>query len=109
MKYNYNYRNAEGKAAPYILELGDRIIINPKPDELAEAGYLPYTPPQPTEEEIAAQARLAEIEELKAKLAATDYRVMKAVEGYDCDTLYPNWKEERAAWRDRINELEAMS
>ena len=44
---------------------------------------------------------------VKKRLADTDYIALKSVEGYDVDTLYPDWKASRAALRDQINDLEA--
>ena len=49
---------------------------------------------------------LLEVERLRQKLIETDYITLKYVEGYDCDTLYPGWKQHRKEIRDRINELE---
>ena len=106
MKYNYKYRNAEGEAAPYVLNHNGKKIINPTAEMYAEAGYLPYTP-QLSEEEIAFQESEAEINRCREMLYKTDFIPLKSYEGYDCDTLYPNWKEKRAAWRARINEMEA--
>lgn len=103
MKYNYNYINNDGEAAPYILKSGDVQIINPTEEQYAGAGFYPYHPeatflePDPI---------IAEIVQLKQQLADTDYIALKYVEGYDCDELYPGWKEQRMAIRDRINELE---
>ena len=111
MRYNYNYRNAQGDYAPYVLHLQDgRKVINPTAAMYAEAGYLPYTPPQPTEEEIARQEALASIESLKAQLAESDYKVIKIAEcmaldlpaPYDVAALH----QERQAIRDQINALE---
>ena len=50
---------------------------------------------------------LLEVERIKQELSETDYIALKSIEGYDCDTLYPGWKAQRKALRDRINELEA--
>ena len=49
-----------------------------------------------------------EIAELKAKLAATDYQAIKYAEGYFTDEEYAEMRAQRQAWRDRINELEAV-
>jgi len=49
-----------------------------------------------------------EIQDLQTELQKTDYINFKSNEGYDCDTLYPGWKEQRRAKRDRINELELL-
>lgn len=83
-----------------------RVILNPTKEQLQEAGWVEIQPYQPTEEELQQQAMQQEIEDLKYQLSQTDYIALKAVEGYDCDALYPNWKEDRKALRDRINELE---
>ncbi len=48
-------------------------------------------------------------EQLYRELDATDYIALKALEGYDCDTLYPGWREHRRALRDEINRLEGAS
>ena len=65
--------------------------------------YIPYTESQL--EKIAAKL---EIEELKAKLFATDYKAIKYAEGAMTEEEYADTKAQRQAWRDRINELEAM-
>jgi hypothetical protein len=61
--------------------------------------YIPYT-----EAELA----VFEIAELKKKLGATDYQAIKYAEGFLSDDEYANMKAQRQAWRDRINELEAI-
>lgn len=86
--------------------IGDRRYISPSEAILLQAGYTKVEPQEPTEEEVAALQREQRIEDLKAQLVATDYIALKAVEGYDCDALYPNWKENRAALRNEINRLE---
>ncbi len=49
-----------------------------------------------------------EIEELKQKLFNTDYQAIKFAEGLISEKEYAPIKEERQAWRDRINELEVQ-
>ena len=49
-----------------------------------------------------------EIAELKARLEATDYQAIKYAEGCFTEEEYAPIKAERQAWRDRINELEAI-
>ena len=79
----------------------------------AEAGYLPWTPPQPSESEIEEQERMASIESLKIQLAESDYKVIKVAEctavgepaPYDMAELH----RERQALRDQINALEQMT
>ena len=51
--------------------------------------------------------QLIEIEELKLKLLNTDYQALKYAEGHLSEEEYAPIKEERQAWRDKINELEA--
>jgi len=52
-----------------------------------------------------------EIEQLKARLAETDYMVIKCAEaallGHDMPYDVASLHAERQAWRDRINELES--
>lgn len=63
--------------------------------------YIPYT-----EEELAKMAAEREIAELKAKLRDTDYQAIKYAEGMYTLTEYAPIREQRQAWRDRINHLE---
>lgn len=49
-----------------------------------------------------------EIAELKKKLEATDYQAIKYAEGVLTEEEYAEMKAQRQAWRDRINELEAI-
>lgn len=65
------------------------------------AGFAPIEP-EPTEEEIKA----ARIAELKAKLSATDYAVIKIAEGAATKEDYADLIAQRQAWRAEINELE---
>ena len=106
MKYNYNYKNNNNEFAPYILISGNYQIINPTPEQYANAGYFPYEHDSATHEEINPIKK--EIDDIQKELAKTDYINFKYTEGYDCDTLYPGWKEKRKALRDRINELEDL-
>ena len=58
--------------------------------------------PEPTQEELNA----AEIERLKAELAATDYKCLKYVDGALTEQEYAEVKVYRASLRQRINELQ---
>lgn len=80
------------------------VTYNPSHEDMLSWGYEIYTPVivPPSQSEIISQ----EIESLKEELYKTDYIALKSIEGYDCDTLYPHWKEDRKKLRDRINELE---
>ena len=61
--------------------------------------YVPYT-----------EAQLADIEifDLKDKLYLTDYQAIKYAEGCLTEEEYAEMKVQRQAWRERINELEAV-
>lgn len=100
---NYDYIDANGRPAPNSIVWGGRRIANPSEAQLLAAGY--------RRREVQASAPIddtqARIDALKAELAATDYIALKAIEGYDCDSLYPDWKARRRALRDEINELES--
>lgn len=50
---------------------------------------------------------ISEIKNLKQKLSDTDYQAIKYAEGQLSEEEYQPIKEQRQAWRDRINELEA--
>lgn len=65
--------------------------------------YIPYT-----EAELERIAANREIAELKAKLSETDYKAIKYAEGVITAEEYAETKAQRQAWRDRINELEAI-
>ena len=111
MRYNYHYKNDKGEYAPKVLTLEDgRQVINPTPAMYEAAGYLPYTPPQPTEAEVAEQERQASIESLKMQLAESDYKVIKVAECLACGLDAPYdvavLHQERQALRDQINALE---
>ena len=92
------------------IEVDGRVILNPTEQMLADAGWQKVEPTQPSDEELAAMQRAAEVEELKMQLAESDYKVIKIAEcvacslplPYDADALH----SERQAIRDRINELE---
>lgn len=89
--------------------------------ELSNDGsvYVAPVQPKPTEEELAEQARqqqisqlTAQIDGLKAQIAASDYKIIKTYEyallgeqtEYDIETVHA----ERQALRDQINTLETQ-
>jgi ABC-type Fe3+ transport system substrate-binding protein len=109
MKYNYNYRDKDGNPAPKFLMVNGCQVWNPTAQMYADAGYLPYTPPQPTAEEMAEQQRLARIDELKQLLADSDYKAIKYAEGWLTAEDYADTKAQRQEWRDEINRLEGNS
>lgn len=106
MKYNYNYRNESGEYAPKVLLVDGCEVHGATAAMYAAAGYYPYTPPEPTAEEVAEQQRLARIDELRTLLAESDYKAIKYAEGWITAEDYSAVKAQRQAWRDEINELE---
>lgn len=106
MTNNYNYRDKDGNPAPKFLMVNGCQVWNPTEQMYADAGYLPYTPPTPSAEEVAEMERVAEIERLKEQLAATDYKAIKHAEGWLTTEEYAPTKAQRQQWRERINELE---
>ena len=104
--YTKNGQTISGKR----IEVDGRVILNPTEQMLADAGWQKVKPHQPSEEELAAQARAAEVENLKMQLAESDYKVIKIAECVACGLPLPYDAEalhsERQALRDRINLLE---
>lgn len=104
--YTKNGQTISGKK----IEVDGRVIINPTEQMLADAGWQKVEPTQPSDEELAAQARAAEVENLKMQLAESDYKVIKIAECVACGLPLPYDAEalhsERQAIRDRINLLE---
>lgn len=107
MRYIKNGEYSNGK----VLYLDDRTIIAPTHQQMLDAGWQVYQPPQPTEAELAEMARQNRIAELHQLLDDSDYKVIKIAEcaaigeelPYDAEELH----EQRQGWRDEINELEA--
>lgn len=51
---------------------------------------------------------LKEMAELKWNLSSTDYKAIKYAEGVISEEEYAPIKEQRQAWRARINEIESL-
>ena len=104
------YTNGTQTISGKRIVVDGRIILNPTEQMLADAGWTLVEPIQPSEEELAAIAKAAEVEELKMQLAESDYKVIKIAECVACNLPMPYDAEalhsERQAIRDRINELE---
>ena len=104
------YTNGTTTISGKKIEVDGRVILNPTEQMLADAGWTLVEPIQPSEEELAAMQRAAEVEELKMQLAESDYKVIKIAECAACGLASPydaeQLHEERQALRDRINELE---
>ena len=80
-------------------------LYNGTESEMRALGYEPYIPPvyEPSPESILED----EMRTLQEQLSATDYILFKSLEGYDCDTEYPDWRENRRMLREQYNEKEA--
>lgn len=104
------YTNGTTTISGKRIEVDGCVILNPTPEMLADAGWQKVEPHQPSDEELAAIAKAAEVEELKTQLAESDYKVIKIAECVACGLPLPYDAEalhsERQAIRDRINELE---
>ena len=104
------YTNGQQTISGKKIVVDGRVILNPTPQMLADAGWTKVIPTQPSESELARMERLAEVEELKMQLAESDYKVIKIAECVACGLPLPYDAEalhsERQAIRDRINELE---
>lgn len=83
---------------------------NPTEEMILADGWVEYTTPEPTEEEIANREKAFEIRSAKAELANSDYKIIKCMEAYLCGEELPyNITElhaERNTKRNKINELE---
>ena len=109
MSYNYNYRNENGEYAPKVLLVDCCEVHGATAAMYAAQGYYPYTPPEPTAEEVAEQQRQARIDELKMLLQESDYKAIKYAEGWLTGDEYAYTKAQRQEWRDEINRLEGNS
>lgn len=88
-----------------FIEVDGMKLLSPSEGVLLANGWERVTQ-EPTEEEVAEQLRLAEIDELKALLMESDYKALKFAEGWLTADEYAPIKAERQRWRERINELE---
>lgn len=82
-----------------LLQYG--IIVEDIQPDITFHIFLPYE----NEDDI---ARKAEILSCKESLTNTDYKTQKYIEGQLTDEEWATAKAQRQAWRDRINELEAL-
>lgn len=88
-----------GKDVEWVIDVPG-VEAKPAWDEYEDIQvYIPYS-----EKELAS----FEIADLKAKLTATDYKAIKYAEGLISESDYAPIKEQRQAWRERINELEQV-
>ena len=93
-----------------VIRKDGRQTINPTEEQILADGWVEYTTPEPTEEEIANREKAFEIRNAKAELANSDYKIIKCMEAYLCGEELPyNITElhaERNTKRNKINELE---
>lgn len=87
------------------------ITNNATEEEILSWGYEPYVPTTTAQDEASErEAMILDMiygdDGLIDRLSKTDYIALKSIEGYECDELYPGWKEARKALRDRIDQLE---
>ncbi len=92
-----------GERAQFCNENG-LVIVEIAPDEEGNRRFQIQAIPSPSAKEQAEQ----EIAELKRALADTDYKAIKYAEGLLTAEEYEQTKRQRAVWRARINELEAV-
>ena len=100
MKYIKDGKISNGK----FVKFGKTTIINPRKEKMLELGWEVYRTDEQEEYE-------KEIEQLKAELSATDYKIIKCSEAsllgkelpYSASELHAT----RQALRDRINQLES--
>ena len=64
--------------------------------------------PMKTEQDLLKDQYRLEIAQLKKQLSDTDYKAIKYAEGQLTEEEYSLTRSQRAAWRARINELEAL-
>lgn len=80
----------------------------PSEEQLKEWGfeeYIPPTPKEPTEEEIAERERQQRMNEILSELQSMDYLTSKYIDGEDM-SAYGDWQEKRKALREEYRELE---
>lgn len=78
--------------------------------EITEEEFLQATNPiitAPNELDLSRNNKLLQISELKKLLFDTDYQAIKYAEGLLTAEEYEPVKQQRQAWRDQINQLEA--
>ena len=100
------YTNGKQTITGKRIEVDGRVILNPTEEMLADAGWVKVEPTQPSDEELAAIAKAAEVEELKMQLAESNDKALEYAEGWISAEDYAPIKAQRQAWRERINELE---
>lgn len=100
MKYIKDGKISSGK---FVKEEG-LTLINPSKDKMLELGWSVYL----TDEQ---EAKLAEIEKLKAELSESDYKVIKCSEanvmGLELPYNIADLHTERQMLRDKINQLQS--
>ena len=112
MEHRFYYKSKEGKG---FLNLKSP-LIDENYIQITEEEFNKLTrPPELTEEQKAALEKAKQIAELKSKLLATDYIVLKIAEAIaesnseqvaQLRLTYANELNNRKVWREQINNLE---
>ena len=79
----------------------------PSEEQLGEWGfeeYIPPTPKEPTEEEIAERERQQRMSAILSELQSMDYLTSKYIDGEDM-SQYGDWQEKRKQLREEYREL----
>ena len=79
----------------------------PSEEQLKEWGfeeYIPPTPPEPTEEELAERERQQRMSAILSELQSMDYLTSKYIDGEDM-SQYGDWQEKRKQLREEYREL----
>ena len=111
----YYYKANDGKG---FLNLKTPLVNKDGYTQITEAEFKELTKPkEPTAEHRAAQVKAKQIAELKGKLLATDYIVLKIAEAIaesnseqvaQLRLTYANELNNRKVWREQINNLEEI-
>lgn len=105
----YYYKTKDNKN---FLNLKSRLSAKEQDDYIAitEEEFLQVTAPiitTPNGLDLSRNNKLLQISELKKLLFDTDYQAIKYAEGLLTAEEYLPIKQQRQAWRDQINQLEA--
>lgn len=98
-RYYYKTKDGDG-----FLNLKSK--LDPIPEDYEEIDEETYNQLSQARAPKFTDVRKVEINKLKAKLKASDYKTNKRIEGYYTDDEWAEICAERRAWRNRINELE---
>lgn len=98
------YEDSEYSARAQFCNEHGLVIVEIEPDSDGKRRFQIQEIPAPSEAEKAKY----EIAELKRKLSESDYQAIKYAEGEITAAQFEPVKQQRIAWRARINELQAQ-